>query len=1105
MNGDCFIFPMSFAQQRLWFLDQMNPGNPFYNIFIAQPLNFSLNTRALERSVNEIVRRHEALRTTFRVVDGQPCQLVTQHLRLAMPVIDLRSRGEADRGKELQLIAAEESRRPFDLSKGPLIRTNLGRLGEREYVFLLTMHHIVSDGWSMGVFWQELGVLYEAYSSLGPSPLEELGIQYPDFAVWQREWLTGEVLERQLSYWKRQLANLPVLRLPTDHPRPALLTYRGAHYEIQIPDSLGQGLRELSRKEGATLFMTLLAAFAILLHRYADETDIVIGSTTANRSRKELEALIGFFVNSVVLRVDLSGDPSFRDAVQRTREVALGAYAHQDLPFERLVEELRPERDLSRNPLFQTTFQLINTPTFSPSGGPAAPVGGVKVQRGTAIFDLALTILDSPSRLSGLIEYSTDLFEPATIARMGGHFQYLLEAAVLDPACRISQLSMLSPDEYEQAVATWNETAASQARACIHELFEQQVERTPESVAAVHGTTALTYSALNRRANGLARYLRSRGVGPDRLVAVCYPKSLELIVILLAVLKAGGAYLLLDRSYPTERLLFLLEDSGAALVLADGANNELFSSFKVTTVDLDMLWRAGSCGSDANLCSEATLDNIAYVIYTSGSTGRPKGVMIPHGAICNHMLWMQSAYCFSDSDRVLQRTAPTFDASVWEFYAPLLAGGCLVIAPPEAQRDPAAIVKVMAEQSVTTVQLVPTLLQLVIAEDGLAECASLRHVFCGGEALRTSVVRQLRSIVKAEVHNLYGPTETTIDATAWTCSGGESREVIPIGRPISNTQAYVLDSNLNPVPVGVSGELYLSGAGLARGYINSPGQTAEKFLPCPFAAEPGDRMYRSGDLARYLPNGSIEFLDRHDRQIKLHGLRIELGEIEATLRTHPAVRESVATVREDHPDDVRIVAYVVQNNSISASGTGGVPPMRQTSTPRDPPIMAAELRRHVMKKLPEYMVPSRIVLMDEIPLMSNGKINRMALPPPVDIEATRDLEYEPPANILDEALCRIWADVLNVPYTRIGIRDNFFSDLGGHSLLATQLVSRVRSALRLDVPIQRIFESPTVAEFSSLLAKSPDELRRLSRIAELLLQVERMSAREVEGMLSGMK
>ena len=1044
--------PLSFAQQRLWFIDQLEPGNPAYNNLDAFRLTDRLNVAALERTTSEIVKRHEALRTTFPTVDGQPVQIISQTLSVPLRVTDLSHLPAVGREAEAERLVREEAQRPFDLAQGPLLRTTLLRLGEEDHILLLAMHHIVSDGWSGGVLFQEITALYEAFSTGKPAPLPELPVQYADYAVWQRGWLQGEVLEKQLSYWRERLSGAPpVLELPTDHPRPAVQSFRGARQSVMLSKSLTEALRTLSQREGATLFMILLAAFQTLLRRYSNQEEIVVGSPIAGRTRPETEGLIGLFVNTLVLHTDLSGDPSFRELLGRVREVALGAYAHQDVPFEKLVEELQPKRSLSHTPLFQVMFILQNAPRLALNLS-GLTLKSLEFDNGTAQFDVTLSVVEVAEGLQAKFEYNTDLFDAATITRMLKHFQVLLEGVVANPDQRLSELPLLTEAERHQLLIEWNDTAVEYPRdICLHELFEAQVTRTPEAVAVVFEEEQLTYRELNRRANQLARYLRKLGVGPEVLVGIMMERSIEMVVGLLGILKAGGAYVPLDPAYPQERLSFMLEDARVPVLLTQARLAESLPQSEAEVVSVDALREVIAQEGVENPAGGATAENLAYVIYTSGSTGRPKGAMNSHRGICNRLLWMQDAYQLTGADRVLQKTPFSFDVSVWEFFWPLLTGARLVVAQPGGHQDSDYLVKLITEQKITTLHFVPSMLQVFLEGWGLETCDSLKQVMCSGEALPFELQERFFARLNAELHNLYGPTEAAVDVTFWACERESNRRTVPIGRPIANTQIYLLDRRLQPVPVGVPGELYIGGVGVARGYLNRPELTAERFIPDPFSAEDGARLYKTGDLARYLPDGNIEYLGRIDHQVKLRGFRIELGEIEAVLQQYAGVRDVVVLLREDGPGDKRLVAYVA---------------VRGEAAPGP-----AELRRFLSERLPEYMVPQAFVLLDELPLTPNGKVDRRALPEPDGARPEPGAGYVAPRGAEEEEVARVWAEVLKVE--RVGADDNFF-ELGGHSLLVMQVVSRLRRSLGVELPLRSLFEAPTVVGLAEAIKKLKD-------------------------------
>jgi len=1042
--------PLSFAQQRLWFLDQLVPGNPFYNVSAAVRMTGRLNVTALAQSLNGIVQRHETLRTTFATADGQPFQVIVTALTLPLPMVDLREIPGMEREAEARRLAIGDEQRPFDLARGPLLRTTLLQMGAEEHVLLLTMHHIVSDGWSLGVLIREIAALYQTFSTGEPSPLPELPIQYADFAVWQREWLQGKVLDAQLSYWKRQLTGAPaVLEMPADRPRPSVQTYRGAQQAFALPRSLTEALKRLSQQEECTLFMMLLAAFKALVYRYTGHEDIVVGSPIANRTRAEIEGLIGFFVNTLVLRTDLGGNPSFRELLGRVREVALGAYAHQDLPFEKLVEELQPERDMSRNPLFQIMFVFQNAP-MAPLELWGLTLSMLEFARGVARVDLEFHLWEVPEGLDGFVLYNTDLFEAGTIARMLSHFQTLLEDIVADPERRILDSQLLTDAERHQLLVEWNDTETEYPQdKCIHELFEAQVERTLDAVAVVFKDQQLTYRELNRRANQLAHHLQALDVGPDVPVAISMKRSLDMAVGVLGILKAGGVYIPLDPTYPQERLAFMLQDAQSPVLLTQHQLLDNLPEYKRHIVCLDTGWQTIEHMPQVTPPRVVTPDNLAYIIYTSGSTGRPKGVAMRHRPLTNLMHWQGHATALSQPARTLQFASLSFDASCHEVFFTWSSGGTLVLISEDTQRDAVALLKVLNEASIERLFLPFAALQhlaQVVADQDAVVPAKLREVMTAGEQLQ--ITPQIESLFNeldgCALHNQYGPTEGHV-VTAFTL--GETPEtwaaLPPIGCPIANATIYILDQCLQPVPIGVPGELHIGGLVLARGYLGRPDLTAERFIPDPFSHEPGAQLYKTGDLACYRPDGNIEFLGRIDHQVKVRGFRVELGEIEAVLGQHPAVQGTVVVAREDAPGDKRLVAYVIPD------------PDQVTGT--------SELRRFLQAKLPNYMVPSAFMMLEALPLTPSGKVNRRALPAPERGRPEMEGDLVAPSTPVEEMLAGIWAGILGLE--RVGVHDNFF-ELGGHSLLGTQVISRVRKAFQVELPLRKLFEMPTVAGLS---------------------------------------
>jgi amino acid adenylation domain-containing protein len=1038
--------PLSFAQERLWFLDRLQPGSAFYNITSALRLAGALDAAALERALGEIVRRHEALRTVFREANGSPVQVIAPFAGFGLPVEDLAGLGEAEREAEVKRRASEDASRPFDLSAGPLFRAGLLRLGVEEHVLLLCMHHIVSDGWSVGVFFGELTALYEAFREGRESPLAELPVQYADFAVWQREQLRGDALERQLGYWKERLGGAPaLLELPTDHPRPAVQSFRGASERIELPGELLKRLRGLGRREGATLYMVLLGAFQLLLSRYSGSEDVVVGSPIAGRTRREVEELIGFFVNTLVLRTDLGGDPSFRGLLGRVRAATLGAYEHQELPFERLVAELQPERSLGHSPLFQVSFTLEDV---EGSGGGLAglAIGGVEADFESAKFDLSLSLAATAHGLRGSLTYGADLWERGTMVRMVRHLERVLEQVADDADVRLSEVSLLGEAERRQVVEEWNRTERAYPRGvCIHDLFQAQVRQRPEAVALVWDTTRLSYAELDARANQLAHRLRGLGVGPESRVGVLLERGVDLIVSILAVLKAGGAYVPLDPGYPAERLRMMLDDSSVRVLLSRSDAAAVVDADGLSVVLLDEAAEALASESAESPRSGATAENLAYIVYTSGSTGRPKGVMVAHRHVVQ--LAVETDYVrFQPGDRVAQASNASFDALTFEAWGALMNGATLVGIPRDVLLSPAAFRDTLRAQGITTLYQTTALLNQLSREQPDI-FSPLREVLFGGQAVDADSVRRLLRAGKPQrLLHMYGPTETT----AW-CSYENVEHVadealtVSVGRATGNQRIYLLDGALNPVPVGVPGEAYVGGDGVVRGYLDRPGLTAERFLPDPFAAGAGTRMYRTGDRLRWKPDGKLEFIGRVDEQVKVRGFRIEPGEIEAVLSTHAEVREARVIVREDEPGEQRLVAYVVGQADADA------------------------MREHLRRSLPEYMVPAAFVSLDVLPLTPNGKLDVRTLPAPE--WASVGERFLEPRTPTEEVLAEVWAETLRLE--RVGVTESFF-ELGGHSLLATRAISRVRQVFGVEVPLRALFEGPTVAE----LAERVEEIRR---------------------------
>jgi amino acid adenylation domain-containing protein len=1060
--------PLSYAQQRLWFVDQLEPGSAAYNIPLAVRLKGKLNVEALERTVREVVRRHEALRTHFEMQNGRAVQVIERGWGGGLDYVDLSGTDKEE--EEVQRLAQEEAAKPFDLGRGPLLRARLLRLAEEEHALLLTMHHVVSDGWSVGVLVREMANLYEAYEKGEASALPELGVQYADYAVWQREWLKGEILEKQLQYWKKQLDGVEALELPTDRPRPAVPSRRGGHVAVRLTKELTGKIKEVSRQEGATLFMVLLASFQVVLSRWAGQQDVALGTVVANRRWAELEGLIGFFVNTLVLRTQVHGDLTAKELIGRVREVCLEAYAHQDLPFEKMIEELNPHRDLSRHPAFQVMFSVEAqlTGRLRMGGLNLAPFERDGVV--TVKFDLDLAVMATQDELIGGIAYAADLYDRSTIERLVRHWERVLEEMVMHPEKRLAELQILSAQERRE-LEEWGKGKEEKRKEekrddrCVQQWFEEQVERTPDAEAVRWGEESLSYGELNRRANQVAHYLRELGVGPEMRVGLCMNRTGEMVIGMIGILKAGGVYVPMDPEYPSERLEFMQSDAQAAVVLTTRVIAKRLSAMWVQLICLDEEWDEIGKRSDSNPEREGERRNAAYVIYTSGSTGRPKGVEVTQDGLMNYLEWAKSTY------QVGERGAPVhssigFDLTVTSIYLPLLSGGRIELVGDKAGLEVLQEIGSRLEEF-DLVKVTPSHLKLMKPDKGRWEGV----LVIGGEALLEEEVEEWRRNQKGRLINEYGPTETVVGCCVYEVKDEEGREEnVPIGKPIANTQLYVLDERMEMAPVGVSGELYIGGAGVARGYVNRADLTAERFVPDVYGGG-GGRLYRTGDRARWRSDGNLEYQGRMDEQVKIRGYRIEPGEIEATLKEHGGVADAVVMAREDEPGQKRLVAYVV--------GKEGKAPDR------------GELKEQLQKRLPEYMVPSAYVELERLPLTANGKLDRRALPRPGE---PKD-DYVAPRTEVEEMLARIWAKVIKRP--RVGVNDNFF-DLGGHSLLATQLVSQIRQVFGIDLDFAEFFNAPTIAALAEVLEHSNKED---SEMAALLDEIESLSEEETKALL----
>jgi amino acid adenylation domain-containing protein len=1028
--------PASFAQERLWFLDRLEPADSLYVFSEALRLTGPLDVPALEHALGETVRRHEVLRTTFAESDGAPVQVIAPFAGFSLATEDLSALDDDEHDEAVQARVNAWAERPFDLAAGPLFRARLLKLGPQEHVLLLAMHHAVTDAWSMGVLFRELSALYGAFARGEASPLAEPAVQYADYAAEQRQAMRGPALERGLAYWRRQLAGAPaLLELPLDHVRPAARTYRGAREQRTLPPALRERLDALARAEGATLYMVLLAAFQAVLGRYAGSEDVVVGSPVAGRTRSGTGALIGFFVNTLVMRTDLGGDPSFREVVRRVRTAATGAFEHQEVPFERLVAELQPERSLSHSPLFQVMFILQDDAGYG-DGLPGLRVESIEAEHALTKFDLMLYFAAGAEGLRATLAYSTELFAPATIQGMLGHLQRVLEQVAADPDRPLSALELMDADERRRVIEDWNRTDVPlPAEAGIHGLFEAQAAATPDVPSLLCGDETVTYAELNARANRIAHHLIGLGVEREARVGICLERGPALVAAILGVLKAGGAYVPLDPGYPAPRLAFMLADAGAAVLLTQESLRGGLPADGVRVVSLDAERDAIAAAPSENPARGADARSLAYVMYTSGSTGTPKGVAVEHRSVVR--LVRGANYADFGPDQVVLAAAPaSFDASTMELWGALLNGGRLALlagGTPTLEALGGAIVR----HGVTTAWLTAGLFQ-VMAQERLDDLGGLRQLLTGGDVIPPdAVARVRRRFPRVRVINGYGPTENTTFTCCHTVPATWRGGPVPIGTPISNTRVYALDPALRPVPPGVPGELYTGGIGLARGYLGHPAATAERFIPDPFSAEPGARMYGTGDRARWRADAAVEYLGRVDQQVKIRGFRIEPGEVAAALGRHLDVADCAVIAREDAPGERRLVAYVVGAAS------------------------AAVLREHLKEILPDYMVPAAFVSMDALPLTPNGKVDRRALPAPDPAAETQ--EYVAPRTATEEVLAGIWAEVLT--RDRVGVDDDFFA-LGGHSLLATRVVSRVRAVLGVELTVRTLFEGSTVAQLA---------------------------------------
>ncbi|NNJ59665.1 MAG: amino acid adenylation domain-containing protein [Dactylosporangium sp.] len=1049
------VFPISVAQQGIWFLEQLRPNTVAYVMPAAVRIRGPLQPAPLRDAINETVRRHESLRTTFQLREGKPMQVVQWQLPVDLPEEDLRPAGDPGGGGsgpgDLEAKIDEVLGEPFDLAAGPLVRVRLLRTGTDEHVLVVAMHHLIADGWSVGILFSEVAALYEAFTGGRPATLPELKIQYGDYAIWQRQRSQHDSHAADLTHWRRHLAGAPAaIELPTDRIRPAVQGFNGGSVPFGLPEPLMRDLGALAKRHHATTFMALLAVFQILLHRYSNQGGVVVGVPTVTRDRPELEPVIGYFLNLLPVHTDLGDNPDFGVALRRVREACIGAYAHQGVPFDKVVEDLRPPRDLSRSPIFQVCFsyQSEPMPTLSAAG---AEFTRLPFRAKGSRFDLELQSFHDGGGLTGDFWYDRDLFDESTIVRLAAHFRRLAESITAHPELPIEELELLDDVERRQILVDGNATDREwPGTGLIHQCFGARALAAPQAEAVRFEGTSLSYGELNRRANQLAHRLRRLDVRPEVLVGVSMERSIELVVSLLAVLKAGGAYLPLDPGYPRGRLEYMLADARVPVLLTQRRLVEDLPPSEARVLCVDELAADPADPADN---PDVPLDgrDLAYVIYTSGSTGQPKGVMNVHAAIRNRLLWMQDTYRLDATDRVLQKTPFSFDVSVWEFFWPLMSGATLVVASPGAHRDSRALAETIRAERVTTVHFVPSMLQVFLRDSPVERLTTLRRVVCSGEALPRDLQERFLERSPAQLHNLYGPTEAAVDVTSWACRRDGDPRPVPIGFPIANTKMYVLGRSLRPVPVGVPGELYIGGVGLARGYLNQRELTATRFVADPFGPRPGARLYATGDLARYRDDGAIDYLGRLDRQVKVRGFRIELGEIESVLAQHERVRAAIVVARERGAGDTRLVAYLTSDGQ-----PGSAPPS------------AGDLIGFLKERLPEYMVPAAFVALPELPFLPNGKVDKAAL---VEPDAGRPELLTPfvaPRDARERAIAAVWREILGVE--QVGVHDNFF-ELGGHSLLLPQLRTTLATTLGREVAMVELFQYPTVGSLAGYLSR----------------------------------
>lgn len=1082
-------FPLSHGQQRLWFLNELMPGNPLYNTPFTVKITGALQRDILEKSLNEIIRRHQVLRTVFRKENKEPVQEILPKLELPIDFEDLRSLSAPEANAQIVRQAQQEARFSFDLTTGPLLRFKLLQIRDDEFIFLLTMHHIVSDGWSTGVFLNELVTLYQAYSESAPSLLPDLPIQYADYAVWQKTWLDDDALQDQIAYWKEQLKDIPdLIDLPTDHPRPAFQTANGSTYSFIIDPELSRSIDQLVTKFDVTRFMFLVATFQTLLYRYSGQEDFTVGTPVANRNRSEIEGLIGFFINSLVLRANFSGNPTFVQYLQQVKLTTLAAFSNQDVSFEKLVEILQPARDTGYSPLFQVMFVLHNAPlgelAFS-----GLKLEALDIERGTAKFDLILNIFEEEKQLKGTLEFNTDLFDRDTIVRMAGHYRLLLHSIIASPEIPVSRLNILSAEERSTILNEWaGRSAVGREDLLIHQLITEQAQLNPDKTALRCLDEQLSYNEMDKRANRLANYLLEQGIGQGSKIGVCLSRSVDMVVSLLAVLKGGWVFVPLDPEYPQERLTYIIEDAQLQTILSKSGTVSRLPDSVPQLILLDE--QTERLEQVSNTVPEIKVNGAdpAYIIYTSGSTGLPKGVLISHQSIAGHCRQTAKIYEVTPEDRYLQFAAINFDAALEQIFTPLISGAQLILRENEIWPT-SDFHKKMIRYDLTVINL-PTPYWEQLSDEwnrnpDLIPDHSLRLVIVGGDALHRESVKGWRDLPLGPVRllNAYGPTETTITASLFELGHDKSdlidRPIVPIGKPLPNRKFYVLDEHGNPVPGGIPGELHIGGDHLAIGYLNQPKLTEDRFIPDPFSTNGNGRLYKTGDLVRWLKDGNLEFLGRKDDQVKIRGFRIELGEIEFALNQHPGVRYAVVTVRENAGNQKQLIAYI--------------------KAPEQQPLTFDEMRAFLSKKLPDYMIPTAVVNLSDFPQTPSGKIDKKLLPAPDQIRPDLAANYVAPRTPVEEKLAQLTAEILGVE--RVGVYDNFF-DLGGHSMLAIKVISQIREEFQVEIGLRQLFEEPHVAGLSRAITELQAEQVDETELEKMLADLEQLSDDEARELLN---